>query len=225
MTLLCVPAGVFSMGADEGEYDEKPMHSVYLDAFWVDRTEVTNAMFMQYASATGASAGGSGQADPDHPVVEVNWAEAAAYCQWSKRQLPSEAQWEKAARGADERIYPWGNQDPDCTLVNSYDHNSSRECVGGVNPVGSYPAGASPYGAVDMAGNVAEWVADGYQSDYYGISPQSNPPGPENASARVLRGGCWNNDWNFLRTSIRKESDPNSRLSTVGFRCVLPGSP
>jgi serine/threonine-protein kinase len=225
MILLCVPAGVFTMGSDEGEYDEKPVHPVYLDAFWVDRTEITNAMFTQYASATGFSTNGSGQANPDLPAGEVSWDEASAYCQWAKRQLPSEAQWEKAARGADERMYPWGNQDPNCTLANSYDHSSSRECAGGASPVGSYPAGASPYGALDMAGNVAEWVADGYQSEYYSISPQSNPPGPENVSARVVRGGCWNNDWNFLRTSIRKESDPENRLGTVGFRCVLPGSP
>jgi formylglycine-generating enzyme required for sulfatase activity/predicted Ser/Thr protein kinase len=226
MTLVCVPAGEFSMGSETGDGDEKLVHTVYLDAFWIDQTEVTNAMFARFVAETGyQNAGSSGGGDSTHPVTGVDWNNAAAYCEWAQRQLPNEAQWEKAARGTDGRIYPWGNQDPDCTLANSYNNAIGKNCVGSTTPIGSYPYGASPYGALDMAGNVWEWVDDWYQSDYYADSPERNPTGPTSGEDRVLRGGSWNYHWSSLRTSNRRGNNPDLRHDNFGFRCaVLPGN-
>ena len=254
MTLACVPAGEFNMGSDEGDDDENPVHLVYLDAFWIDRTEVTNAMFTRFVyetdyktqaevNGTGWSSTGSewqeiSGADwrhpngpqttidglEDHPVVQVSWEDARVYCQWAQQQLLSEAQWEKAARGTDGRTYPWGDQDPDCTLANSNNNATDKDCVSTTTPVGSYPSGASPYGALDMAGNLWEWVNDWYQSDYYSTSPYSNPPGPASGDTKVLRGGGWASVWGALRSSIRSLGNPDNRHIHIGFRCgVLPG--
>jgi eukaryotic-like serine/threonine-protein kinase len=226
MSLVCVPDGEFNMGSEDGEYDEKPVHKINLDAFWIDQTEVTNAMYAKFVEETGhPNVASSQQGNADHPVTLVDWNDATAYCQWALRQLPSEAQWEKAARGTDGRPYPWGSQDPDCTLANSSNPSTGYDCVGETQPVGSYPAGASPYGALDMAGNTWEWVADWYKSDYFSNSPARNPTGPEDGSYKVARGGCWSNGKNLLRTSTRTENNPGSATNDRGFRCaVLPGS-
>ncbi len=230
MLLLYVPEGPFSMGSEDGYSDEKPVHMVNLSAFWVDATEVTNGMYVLCVEA-GVCARPLRQSSnlidyyygfeeyADYPVIFISWQDASDYCAWTGRRLPTEAEWEKAARGTDGRTYPWGFALPDETLAN-FDHN-----LDDVTRVGSYPGGASPYGALDRAGNVAEWPADWYGEQYYSSSPESNPPGPETGEHRVVRGGSWTgNDrgvWSFHR-SIRL---PDSPAFDIGFRCVMDAQP
>ena len=222
MTLLYVPAGEFTMGSNDGEANEKPPHQVYLDAFWIDQTEVTNAMYTKCVKAGACQAPspttsytrdsyyGMTQFD-NYPMLYVDWNDATAYCQWVGGDLPTEAQWEKAARGDDQRTYPWGNDAPTASRLNFNDN------VGDTTEVGKYPSGASFYGALDMAGNVWEWVRDWYGS--YPSSPQRNPTGPSSGEYRVLRGGSWNNDASIVRASLRRNS-PGYRVNYFGFRCV-----
>jgi formylglycine-generating enzyme required for sulfatase activity len=252
--MVTIPAGEFQMGCDDSnpsEYcysNEQPLHNVYLDAYAIDKYEVTNAQYAEFLNAEGNqeeggdtwldaddsdvrihASGGVWQVDAgyeDHPVVEVTWYGARAYCEWQGKRLPTEAEWEKAARGAsDTRMYPWGNEDPDCSRLN-YD-SAEGQCVGDTAPVGSYPSGASPYGALDMAGNVWEWVNDWYDSDYYDVSPHNNPPGPDSGSSRVLRGGGWDDFWIVVRAANRDDCHlyPGGSNNEVGFRCagVAPG--
>ena len=192
MVMLYVPAGAFPMGSLDGvgQEDEHPQHAVTLDAFWIDRTEITNALYQTCAEAGACRVQGmpwyDPQGRPDHPV-EVTWDNAEAYCRWVGARLPTEAEWEKAARGTDGRTYPWGSREPDCETANylTEDHFCVWE---GASPVASYPSGASPYGVLDMAGNVAEWVNDWYDPDYYARSPAQNPPGPGTGVSRVIQG-------------------------------------
>ena len=225
MTLLYVPAGEFTMGSNQGDSREKPEHPVYLDAFWIDQTEVTNALYAKCVKAgecqaplsttprTRPSYYGNPQFDA-YPVVNVAWYDAKKYCEWAGGDLPTEAQWEKAARGTDGRLYPWGNAVPDKTRLN---YNQE---VGDTTQIGIYPAGASPYGALDMAGNVWEWVADWYGADYYSGSPGRNPTGPTSGDGRVLRGGSWANGALFARASNRSRDYPGNRIDVSGFRCA-----
>jgi formylglycine-generating enzyme required for sulfatase activity len=227
MTMLYVPAGDFAMGTDYGYSDnEKPMHTVTLEAYWIDRTEVTNAQFRMCVEAGACQAPTTcdrGEptyndgAKTDHPVVCVDWNQALAYCEWAGVRLPTEAEWEKAARGTDGRKYPWGPV-ADCSKA------QARECGGQTVPVGSKAAGASPYGALDMAGNVYEWVNDWYHRNYYDVSPDSNPPGPASGSDKVLRGGRWDSIWIDVRASNRIDHSPTERSHYIGFRCAAsPG--
>ena len=236
--MVYVPAGEFLMGSEEAEAysDESPEHTVYLDAYWIYKHEVTNEQYAAFLNEMGNQtkvsvtwldasstytniheSGGEWTADSgyeDHPVVQVTWYGAQAYCEWAGGGLPTEAQWEKAARGEDGQTYPWGEASPNCDLAQYGD------CSGGTKPVGSYPNGASMYGALDMAGNVWEWVADWYDADYYENSPSQNPTGPASGTYRVLRGGSWLNNGGFLRASLRVRNYPGNSSSIIGFRCV-----
>jgi formylglycine-generating enzyme required for sulfatase activity len=227
--MVLVPAGEFLMG-NEAEGDAPP-HRVYLDAFYIDRHEVTNARYLKFVEATRHRAP-QHVVDPqydlwvgaalspgvaDLPVVNVDWSDADAYCRWAGRRLPTEAEWEKAARGADGRQYPWGNEAPSFARL-----NFSRRWQGAhtLQPVGSYESGNSPYGAQDMAGNVWEWVGDWYDAGSYSAGPARNPQGPSSGSSKILRGGSWTNSADTVGTTHRREEDPEMRNSDSGFRCA-----
>ena len=226
MTMVYVPAGDFLMGSAEGEGndDERPQHLVYLDAFWIDKTEVTNAMYEQCVDS-----GRCGLPEAKHseevfqyygndeynnyPVINVTWYQAQDYCEWAGRSLPSEAQWEKAARGTDGMKYPWGNSSPHSNSGNYYQN------VGDTYRVGSYPEGASPYGALDMAGNVSEWVADWYGR--YSSGAISNPTGAATGNYKILKGGSWNHYAIHLRSALRTYYLASYANNEIGFRCAL----
>ena len=241
MVMVYVPDGEFAMGSnsDSGRYGEMPQHNVYLDAFWIDRTAVTSDQFRKCVEAgfcpaptmcdDGAPAYEDGS-KTDHPVVCVGWDQARTYCEWAGARLPTEAEWEKAARGTDGRVYPWGSSF-DGARLNSCDRNCEFDWKDSdvddgyarTAPVGSYPAGVSPYGALDMAGNVWEWVADWWDPAYYASSPERNPAGPPAGVQRVLRGGAWGNAWYNVRAASRGYDFSAPRTGYIGFRCA--GSP
>jgi len=237
---ILIPAGSFQMGCDSSNQAEscysweQPLHTVTLDAYFIDKYEVTNARYQACVDAGGCTAPGSVDSytrSPyygtstyaDYPVILVNWQQASAFCAWSGKRLPTEAEWEKAARGSsDTRKYPWGNSAPDCTKLNYYNAGLSSYCVGDTSRVGSYPSGASPYGVMDMGGNVWEWVNDWYSSTYYSVSPSNNPQGPATGEygTRVLRGGSWDGNVFSVRSASRLKGYPFIWDGIIGFRCV-----
>lgn len=226
--MLYIPAGEFTMGTDEGGPDfsnARPSHKVFLDSYYIYKNDVTVAEYKKFCTATGhpmpRTAPPWGWDKVDYPMVNVTWDDASAYATWAGASLPTEAQWEKAARGTDGRNYPWGNDwDPSkcrCSAKTAGD-------AGSPSPVGSYPSGASPYGVMDMAGNVWQWCSDRYDAGYYKVSPFRNPTGPSSGTFRVLRGGSWfvSNEDDF-RCAIRDDTyyfDPVFANDNVGFRCV-----
>ena len=247
MVMVYVPEGKFMMGSNDGKADEKPAHVVRLDAFWIDRTEVTNAMFIRFLREMLADSRIRAHSDrvtdsdgnalyyyyrinrsgsefvlqdekyADHPVVSVTWHGANAYCKWAGRRLPTEAEWEKAARGDDSRKYPWGDIEPDSARLN---FRTNVNNVGDTTEAGRYPNGASPYGALDMAGNVWDWVNDWYDENYYRNSPSENPPGPSSGQYRVLRGGSWYGGGDSVRATVRNGGGSSFKDNDIGFRCA-----
>lgn len=230
MELVWIPAGKFLRGSPEGQGagDERPQQEVTLDGYWIGKTPVTVAQYQKYCEATGKKfepTWGQGMhvpptADDGTYAVQLNWYEADAYAKWVGAALPSEAQWEKAARGSDGRAYPWGNDwDPKkCVSM----EETLYQFTPGFRPVGSTPAGASPYGVLDLAGGVWEWVADWYDYSYYRRAPAVNPPGPDKGSHKVLRGGCAFYDERSSRCAARMIMPPHVRDWTpTGFRCVI----
>jgi formylglycine-generating enzyme required for sulfatase activity len=231
---VAVGAGPFMMGSQPatGDEDEHPMHTVMLPSFYIDRAEITNAAYKVCVDARACTAPGSlGSATRssyfgdagfvNYPVVFVSWTQADTYCRWVGRRLPSEAEWEKAGRGSsDTRQYPWGNMPADCPSAN-VTRTNGMACVGDTTADATYPASsASPYGAIDMCGNVWEWVADWYSATYYAVSPGASPPGPSSGSQKVRRGGGWVNEPIFGRVANRASDDPSAQLGAVGFRCA-----
>ena len=219
--VVYLPSGDFLMGSDNGESDESPAHSVYLDGFWIYQTEVTNSTYKKCVQAGVCTVPDISQNTQyydliyaDHPMVYVNWYDSDIYCEWAGGRLPTEAEWEKAARGTDGRTYPWG----DYFLIEDYANYGA--IVGDTMPVGSYPTGQSPYGLMDMAGNVAEWVGDWYDSEYYQSSPSENPTGPDAGFEKLLRGGSWNLGFEKIQTTSRQNYSPDFSFKFWGFRCV-----
>ena len=244
MIEVFIPEGTFQMGGVDPAAlpDEQPVHQVTLRAFWIDKVEVTNAMYNLCIQQGGcqklpnnfnSETRNSYFSNPEfanYPVIYVGWGEAQTYCKWAGRRLPTEAEWERAARGSDFRIFPWGDDRATSTFVN---HNYK---FGDTTPVGNFPAGASPYGVLDMSGNVAEWVNDFYQGDYYSAGINNNPTGPlgrTNFFNRVVRGGSFADSEDYIRVSKRASTlgpDLNADLdseayigvtaNTIGFRCA-----
>jgi len=250
--MVLIPAGEFLMGSSEAEIaawlqanldydrelfaDEQLQHKVYLDAYYMYKTEVTVAQYRKFCKATK-------RAMPEepawkwqdtHPMVNVTWNDAKAYADWAGVTLPTEAQWEKAARGGDERLYSWGNAWPPPPKSGNCADETFRKELGdnwpfiagyadgfvNTSPVGSFTA--NPFGVHDLAGNVWEWCADWYGADYYKTAPLKNPIGPAKGVWRVLRGGSWNNSGpGYFRCALRSLNTPSGRNDYFGFRCVV----
>ena len=217
-----VPAGEFTMGSALKE-DEKPVHRVYLNAFYIDKYLVTVGQYAKYLETTGMEAPPEwdtmNQAQHQkRPVVNVNWSDAATYCKWAGKRLPTEAEWEKAARGTDGRLYPWGNEAPTRLHANFGKKKWANHMA--LVPVGMFELGKSPYGIYDMAGNAWEWINDWYDHDYYKRSPTKNPQGPTTGKSKVVRGGNWLYVQEFLRSSFRYNAEPSRQHLGYGFRCA-----
>ena len=220
MSQIYIPAGEFIMGNGDDLTADNPQHRVYVDSYWMDKLEITNAMYAKCFNAHVCTHPAQydtyydNWAYRDYPVVYVNWYQADQYCHWAGRSLPSEAQWEKAARGTDGRRYPWGNQTPNPRLA-----NFNFSLIGEPVPVFRYPLGASPYGVLNMAGNVREWIADWYDENYYQSSPYADPLGPASGTQRSLRSGSYAEDQQQISVYTRFKHLPDSAGLSRGFRC------
>lgn len=226
--MVLVPAGEFTMGSDEGDEDEQPVHRVVLDSFYLDTFEVTNGRFAKFVEAI-QSEPPWGFADHETPVVHaerpvrwVTWLEAMGYCLWAGKRLPTEAEWEKAARGTDGRTYPWGNDPPTPAHAVFGLKEGGDETV---SPIGNRDSGASPYGVHDLAGNLYEWVTDWYDDAFYQTTPSRNPHGPVARTTKGQRGGSYINSPYRLRSAFRTKGDPTEHDPHVGFRCAQDAPP
>jgi len=233
--MVRVPEGIFPMGvpkaARDGGVDERPNHDVFVDNFYIDKYEVTNGRYLPFITETGHRAPQhprdpskglwQGNTMPesivDLPVINVDWYDADSYCKWAGKRLPTEAEWEKAAKGQNDWRFPWGNVEPTDRHLN---YNQVWRGEATLVPVGIYEAGKSPYGAYDMAGNVWEWVADWYDPQYYSKSPARNPKGPETGTHKVLRSSGWQVETPQVRIFTRIRMDPLGRNHSTGFRCA-----
>ena len=227
--MLEVPAGVFVRGSgpQEGEADERPQAKIALSAFWLDRTEVTTRRYQACVAAGACTPAAAGKgcnagAIDERPVNCVTWHQADGYCRWAGARLPTEAEWERACRGDDGRIHPWGNEPPSCGVVVWYDPKLRYACGKyGTWPVQSKPAGVSPVGAMDMAGNVWEWVADWYGEKYYASAGTVDPQGPDKGRDKIARGGGWGHDPpGNHRCARRLRFSPSNNTPGIGFRCA-----
>ena len=231
---LCfIPAGTFTMGSDDDLPNEAPAHQIYVDAYYIGKTEVTNAEYYPFWLESGGTDSehtpisyGSefgtwpeiAKTKPDHPVVGISWDAAVAYAAWRGMRLPTEAEWEKAARGTNAKRWPWGNTFTQHIKGTTVHANVWQQSGARLQPVGTYPTGISPYGAHDMAGNVWEWVADWYSETFYYRSPDRNPKGPAIGSRRIVKGGSWLNPETFARCATRFGQHPAIGTSFIGFR-------
>jgi formylglycine-generating enzyme required for sulfatase activity len=230
MILVYIPAGEFIMGSMDSDIDatdrEKPARRVFIDAYWINLTPVTNQMYTLCVKAgiciysiTDTHSAYSDYTDParaNYPVVFIAWEAAQTYCAWQGGRLPTEAEWEKAARGPDGNLYPWGNQPPLMTQS-----NIDRRILG-IVPVGSFLDGRSYYGVLDMGSNIREWVGDWMNETYYQRGHLLNPQGADTGTARVLKGASWDDPVKFSRAANRLSHDPKSPGINRGFRCVIP---
>jgi len=220
ITFVYVPAGEFTMGSDNGDEDEKPVHTVNVAGFWIMQTEVTNGQYKQCVDAgectKPANEGWEKPESSNYPVTDVDWHQANAYAEWVGGHLPTEAHWEKAACGTDGRIYPWGNEAPNDLRLN---YNNQ---IGDTTEVGSYPNGKSPYGAFDMAGNVWEWTSSQYQA--YPYQADDGREASTGGDPRVVRGGSFVGNDSDVRCASRNLYFPGNRYSYFGFRVMSPGS-
>jgi formylglycine-generating enzyme required for sulfatase activity len=223
--MVTISAGPFIRGTNDGGFDEQPQRTIFLDAFFIDRYEVTNHQYQQFVVATGHrkpglpsryAKSGSKVRGVNQPVVFVSWEDAAAYCRWRGKRLPTEAEWEKAMRGVDGRLWPWGNREQpngaNWARVQDGHEVSAR--------VGTFATDRSPYGVMDGAGNVIEWVDDWYHETYYKDSSERNPVSPEHGTYRVLRGGGYTTTGLDIRITSRSKMMPDFRDETIGFRCA-----
>lgn len=234
--MVFIPAGPFTMGSNDGLPNERPAHTVTLDAYSIDQYEVTLSLYRKFLE--------TGKQEPpptwddeaattvgDRPAIGMKWGAAASYCQWAGKRLPAEAEWEKAARGTDGRRYPWGNMQPFVDIANYNRGLWVSEAItlvavtSGLEGMsvrhGLKEGGKSPFGASHMAGNAAEWVADWYDRDYYQKSPEQNPAGPSTGEKRVIRGGSWADVPAALRVTARLSAEPDFEDRTIGFRCAM----
>ena len=232
--MVLISKGLFQMGSKKSMLElrphdlyntdrhtlgpENPAHEVYLDDFYIDIYEVTNDAYEKYIKETGRkkprALKNPNFAEPKQPVVGIAWKEAMKYCEWGKKRLPTEAEWEKAARGKRPVKYPWGNTPPDSSKLN-YNENIKKTTV-----VGSFENGKSDYGVYDLSGNVAEWVTDWHFPEYYLFSPKKNPPGPEKGKYKIIRGGSWRHNAEDVDLTYRNATTPINRSTSIGFRCA-----
>jgi sulfatase modifying factor 1 len=221
--MILIPEGVFTRGSDSGGFDEKPQQEIYLDAFYVDKYEVTVESYNKFRRAANyiepAVPFFQGEHSllqtPNFPVVGVSWLDAVNYCKWGGKRLLTEAEWEKAARGTHGLKFPWGNK----VLPKRVNYAGKADGFEFMAPVGSFPMGRSVYGVYDMAGNVSEWVADWYDQFYYQTAPLMNPPGYEKSKNRIFRGGSWDSRTVDIRAAKRFAATPGRKDAVVGFRC------
>jgi formylglycine-generating enzyme required for sulfatase activity len=232
--MVLIPKGYFQMGSKKSMFElrphdlfntdrhtlgpENPAHEVYLDDFYMDIYEVTNDAYAKYVTAvSGKKPRGWNSPDfkgPQQPVVGVDWKEAVKFCEWQNKRLPTEAEWEKAARGKRPVKYPWGNTPPDSSKLNY------NEDIKKTTAVGSFETGKSDYGVYDLSGNVAEWVNDWHYPEYYLFSPKKNPPGPEKGKYKIIRGGSWRHNAEDVNLTYRNATTPVNRSTSIGFRCT-----